>query len=164
MNWKKLLKYISVVLLVATPGFILPQKLVFSFGNSVNYHLFWKLGGNISFQDYVIITTPLSNKYTMGKNLIKKVGCMPGDVLEITPSRDYYCYHMGESYYLGRAKDRSLKGEPVVNFNPCGSGYCKVVVPEGEFFLIGDHKDSYDSRYMGFLNAKSILGCLKPII
>lgn len=84
---------------------------------------------------------------------LKEVVCGPGDVLEVK-GKDYYC----NGRYLGRAKDRSLKGVPVDNFRWNG------VIPQEHYFVMGSHRDSYDSRYYGFVKKEKILGIAKPLL
>lgn len=84
---------------------------------------------------------------------IKEVVCFPGDVLEVR-GREYYC----NGFYLGRAKERSKKGIPVDNFKWNG------VIPDGMYFVMGVHPDSYDSRYYGFVSKESIIGVGKPLL
>ncbi|MCX5814699.1 MAG: S26 family signal peptidase [Proteobacteria bacterium] len=38
-----------------------------------------------------------------------------------------------------------------------------VTIPEGQFFVIGTHPGSYDSRYWGFINEKNIIGTAYPL-
>ena len=59
--------------------------------------------------------------------------------------------------YLVRAKDFSLKGEPLQHFTFNGP------VPKGFMFVMGQHKDSFDSRYFGFVEKSRILAKAYPI-
>jgi signal peptidase I/conjugal transfer pilin signal peptidase TrbI len=77
---------------------------------------------------------------------------MPGDHLK-TLDRLYYCN--GE--FLGWAKEYSLKGERVENFVYDG------VVPTGNIFVMGEHKDSFDSRYFGFIEAMDVAAIGHPV-
>ena len=56
------------------------------------------------------------------------------------------------------AKEISLQGKKLTAFKYAGT------VPEGKMFLTGSHKDSYDSRYFGFIDGKDILYVAYPII
>ncbi len=72
--------------------------------------------------------------------LVKKVVCMEGDHL-VVKDREYYC----NGKYLCTAKKFSRRGERLENFKFNGK------IPQGMLFLMGPHKDSYDSRYYGFI-------------
>ncbi len=90
---------------------------------------------------------------TTGTNkTIKVVACAGGSVLEVV-RKDYYC---GQEY-LGRAKDVSLKGRPVKNFVFNG------IIPQGSLFVMGQHKDSFDSRYFGFVASSDVIALAYPI-
>jgi signal peptidase I/conjugal transfer pilin signal peptidase TrbI len=158
-------KIVVIFLILAIPGFILPSKLVFSFGNSVKYKLFWKVSQDELFYDsYVVLKTPKEDPFAKGENIVKRVGCLAGDELWIK-GKDYYCIRKGERdpIFLGTAKERSKTGIKVNQFNPCGNEECRVKVPEGYLFVIGDHKDSYDSRYFGWVSYERIITVAKPI-
>ena len=159
-------KVVVVLLFLAVPGFILPSKLVFSFGNSVKYKLFWKLSQDeLSYDNYVVVKMPKEDPFAKGVNIVKRVGCLAGDEL-LVKGKDYYCIKKGGegSIFLGTAKERARNGMKVEQFNPCGEGNeCRVKVPEGHIFVIGDHKDSYDSRYFGWVSYERVITVAKPI-
>jgi conjugal transfer pilin signal peptidase TrbI len=157
-------KVVVVFLLLAIPGFILPSRLVFSFGDSVKYKLFWKVSlGEFSYDDYVLVKMPKEDPFAKGVNIVKRVGCLAGDEL-LVKGRDYYCVRGGEAVFLGTAKERAKNGMRVNQFNPCGSVECRIRVPEGYVFIIGDHKDSYDSRYFGWVSYERVITIAKPLI
>ncbi len=83
---------------------------------------------------------------------MKIARCLPGEKLKVL-DRAYYCN--GE--YLGRAKEYSLKGEKVDNFIHDG------IVPPGKIFVMGEHKDSLDSRYFGFIEAGHVTAIGHPL-
>ncbi|HUN54934.1 MAG TPA: S26 family signal peptidase [Smithella sp.] len=71
--------------------------------------------------------------------------------------------NIGNVYYfknelVARAKDYSLGEERLKKFEFSGK------IPEGNMFLIGDHVDSYDSRYFGFIKTKDIIATLHPLL
>jgi conjugal transfer pilin signal peptidase TrbI len=86
------------------------------------------------------------------KNMFKRVVCSEGESLRVEDLK-YYC---GE-FFLGNAKTHSLTGMTVKNFIFNGK------IPQGSLFVMGDHKDSYDSRYFGFISKKEVTGIVYPI-
>lgn len=80
----------------------------------------------------------------------KRVGCPEGDSLTSVGLPDgtaeYYCG--GE--YLGKSKTHTLAGAPLKSFRFDG------VIPKGKFFATGDHKDSYDSKYIGLVDVTQV--------
>ncbi len=83
---------------------------------------------------------------------MKIARCLPGENLKVL-DRTYYC----NGKYLGRAKEYSLKGEEVDNFVYNGA------VPSGKVFVMGEHKDSLDSRYFGFIEAADVTAIGHPL-
>jgi signal peptidase I/conjugal transfer pilin signal peptidase TrbI len=59
--------------------------------------------------------------------------------------------------FLGVAKDYSRKGEKMQFFAFNGK------IPRGFMFVMGEHKDSYDSRYFGLKEKSRIRAKLYPI-
>jgi len=146
------------------------NHFVFSLGRSTPYHLFWKKQNDAEpkLGDYVVIKTPENDQIAKGRMITKKISCIEGMWLKIS-GLDYYCCSDKEGtwekcVYLGRAKLFSKKGERVFPFNPCGNKQlCIVPVPKGEYFLVNNHPDSYDSRYLGFIKKEVILFVVSPI-
>jgi type IV secretory pathway protease TraF len=172
LEFKEYLKNLSFwkvvfgLLFLAIPGFILPSKFIYSSGDSVKYRLFWKVsGGELSYDDYVVVKMPVEDFFAKGSNIVKRVGCLAGDEL-LVKGKDYYCIRKGEeAVFLGTAKERARSGEKVEQFNPCGKEYeCRARVPEGCVFVIGDHKDSYDSRYFGWVSYERVIAVARPLI
>jgi conjugal transfer pilin signal peptidase TrbI len=89
---------------------------------------------------------------TTATPVMKIARCLPGDHMKVS-DREYYCN--GE--HLGHAKEYSLKGEKVDNFVYDG------VVPSKKIFVMGEHKDSLDSRYFGFIEATDVTAIGHPV-
>jgi hypothetical protein len=85
--------------------------------------------------------------------VVKQIGCNEGEHLSVTDHGYYYC---GDNY-LGHAKTHSRKGTPVENFRYDG------IVPQGKFFAIGSCPDSFDSRYIGFLDKADVKAIAIPL-
>lgn len=136
----------------------LPNYLEVSTSSSVPYHLFFKLnaaGARIKKYDYV--NFPISSKYIEGGEkviLVKQVVCVAGETLN-ERGNEYLC---NGNEFLGRAKDTTLKGEKLEHFNYSG------VIPKGYVYVAGTNKDSYDSRYFGFVKKSDILYKAYPIL
>lgn len=99
--------------------------------------------------DVVVFIYPVDKT----KDFIKRVVGLPGETIEIVGRKIYINrkpYGDQHGYYTEKRTDRGAK--PSFHFGP-------VTVPEKHFFVMGDNRDhSYDSRYWGFVPAKSIKG------
>ncbi len=167
---KLVLAIFFIVLSLCVMNFLC-KKLVFSVGRSVPYHLFIKVDGEPSLYDFVLVKSSESDKIAKGNLLTKRVMCTEGMYLKVS-GLDYYCCNSEEAdwnncIYIGRAKLRSRKGEKVTPFKPCTNlsenAICVISVPKDSYFLATSHPDSYDSRYIGFINKKDVLSKLSPI-
>ena len=84
--------------------------------------------------------------------IMKIVGCAGGSVLKVE-GKDYYC----DGVLLGHAKDVSLAGKPLYHYVFNGS------IPAGRLFVIGEHKDSFDSRYFGLVDVQTVVAKAYPL-
>ena len=84
--------------------------------------------------------------------VMKIARCLPGEHLKVS-DRMYYC----NGAYLGRAKEYSLRGEKVDNF------VFDDAVPPEKIFVMGEHRDSFDSRYFGFIEATDVIAIGHPV-
>jgi signal peptidase I/conjugal transfer pilin signal peptidase TrbI len=139
-------------------GLLLPGRILVAISPSLDHRVFVFAErfapDEIRKDDYVVFTVR-SHYIKDGKpsRLLKKVSCVAGQTLE-TRTRDYYC----DDEYLGTAKRHSLKGEPVDAFVYSGT------VPEGMLFVTGNHPDSFDSRYLGFIERRKVEGIAHPLL
>jgi len=107
--------------------------------------------------DYVVAAMPDTGMVVGGRpgdRIIKRVAGVPGDHIKIE----------GVDLYInGMHRDRlwlakSLPGKDVGSFD------AEYTLKEGEYFLMGTTKESFDSRYWGALSLDSIRGFAHPLI
>ena len=142
------------MLSLALAGAQIPGRLTVNPSPSIRHKLFFLVRepARIRKGNYVIFRPKHTDPYIDGKTLIKKVTCDEGERLT-EQGKSYFC----DGVYLGRAKDFSLKRERLKNFIYEG------VIPKGFCFVSGSNKDSYDSRYWGFLRKKDVEARAYPI-
>ena len=87
-------------------------------------------------------------------NFVKRVVGLPGDTVEL---RQGYLYINGEKYDEPYIRDEYRSGS--------GSTYGPEVVPEGHFFVMGDHRNnSNDSRAQGAITRDMIVGHARSVL
>jgi signal peptidase I len=91
------------------------------------------------------------------KDFIKRVVATEGDVIE---ERDKVIYINGkaiEESYIQHS-DSNIRFNSEFGMNP-RDNFGPITIPEEKVFVMGDNRDaSYDSRYWGFVDLKSIKG------
>ena len=139
-------------------GMVVPEQIAFSKTPSLSHRFFYYQDhfarDDLKTGKYIII--PIYSEIVDECNpctVVKQIGCDEGEHLSVTKEGYYYC---GEKY-LGHAKSYSKKGIPVMHFN------YDDIIPSGEFFAIGSCPDSFDSRYIGFLEKENVKAVAIPI-
>jgi len=129
----------------------------------------------IEFSDIVVFNPPNSPK----EIYIKRCIGLPGDTLQFIDKKlwingkkidesEYvqftsekifpYDDEMPDPYELSKTK-YGISNDGHRPFIPFRDNSAKLIVPKTEYFLVGDNRDnSLDSRMIGFVNRKSILG------
>jgi signal peptidase I len=123
--------------------------------------------------DIVVLRSPVD-----GTRLVKRVIGIPGDTIEVrrhclivngmparyAPLPESDAVALGiTSFPLAAMARETVDGRSHMVlaevFVGTGSDVGPLQVPEGKYFLAGDHRDvSYDSRYWGFADRRAILG------
>ena len=154
---RKILYLLLFMGILVFGGINIPSRFSVTTTPSLKHRVFFLKktsdGSEIKKGNYVLFN--MSTSYiNNGKrfNAIKGVSCVSGEYLTVK-DKAYFC----DGQFIGHAKDRSLRGEPVNNFLFNGQ------IPEGMIFLTGDHKDSYDSKYFGFFRRKDVKAIACPI-
>ncbi|HFB97879.1 MAG TPA: hypothetical protein ENJ62_01950 [Bryobacterales bacterium] len=125
---------------------------------SLRERFFWteRLAPGEPIERWTYVVFPKAHPFVFeGKEklYIKVVRCLPGDYLETRPDRSFWCN--GE--FLGIASETDSKGRPAPLFVFNGR------IPEGRYFVLGEHPMSFDSKYWGFVRRDEILYRAKPL-
>jgi signal peptidase I len=167
--WKKYRIFIVIILIVIA-GAAVPNYFAVTTTPSLNKRIFFIIKSKqiekLKTGDYVMFSLLKSKpesdlppklvrmiKDDGEDSEIKKIGCAAGEELK-NIGNEFYC----KNKLIAKAKEYSLGGERLKKFEFSGK------IPKGNMFLVGDHVDSYDSRYFGFIKAKDIIATLYPLL
>ena len=103
---------------------------------------------NVKVGDLIVFRFKGSEIAPKGLRFIKRVVCGPGDFLEVK-NDEFFC----NGKFLGKALEYTCKDHKKIdNFQFSG------IIPKDKFFVMGETLCSYDSRYWGFVDKKSVEG------
>lgn len=149
-SWRIHARNILILTVISLVTWYICLHVKVTLTNSLTKRVFWsrldihkekpiRSGQYVIFDQFV--PKPTAKVFTF----IKRVGCSAGETLKV--ENDYY-YCGGN--YLGMAKRKTLSNAALTPFVFNGK------VPEGMLFAVGDHPDSYDSRYIGLISRDRI--------
>ena len=153
-NWR----LFFVILAVSVAGTVIPRNIGITLTPSLANRVFWvsRNPHRVGKGDYVFFEDAELARQ-VGKpehpNIFKIIRCDEGDTLTVDAGKRFFCN--GE--FLGVAKDYSVKGQKMQYFEFNGK------IPRGFMFVMGEHKDSYDSRYFGLKEKSRVRAKLYPI-
>ncbi len=107
--------------------------------------------------DYVVARMPDSGMTVgarEGTRILKAVAGVPGDHIRIAGTELYINEMHRDRLWLAK----SLPGRQPGDFDT------DRVLQEGEYFLMGTTKESFDSRYWGPIREDAILGYARPLL
>jgi len=119
--------------------------------------------------DVVVFRPP----HDPNRDYVKRVVGVPGDTLEMRdkvlllnkiPQEERYARHIdrrGDAVHPDMAwqSDHLVAAGPADHYAPSRDTWGPIVVPTGEYFVLGDNRDnSEDSRYWGFVHRQAITG------
>ena len=142
--------FIGVFALVFA-GAIIPSRFSVTLTPSLSHRVFFldRSPGEIRKGDTILFSFRVGGRT---ERVIKKVACSGGDLLEIR-GRTFFC----NGDFLGEAKEHSLKGERLEPFVYNG------IIEKGDLFVLGEGRDSYDSRYFGFIRVEDVRAIAYPL-
>lgn len=138
-------------------------------------------------QDFVLFNLEEEKRkvhsYINSKNLIKKVGCISGDYLEIIDNKVYCNNELISIYpdfkelesdiiksinqnnhiFISNLKDDLKEKIQMLKFLEGMKFQYSSFIPQDYVFLIGTNIRSYDSKYFGLVNIKNIKNSLIPV-
>ncbi len=152
-------KHLFLLLFAAALGWYLPTRVMVTTSASLEARVFW-MSTAPKAADQVHLGEYLSYRHThpwMDKEpqtlMTKRVGCMPGQSLEVRGSRRFYC----QGRYLGEAQPTDSEDRRLPQFGFSGT------VPPGKFFMCSSHPRSWDSKYYGFVDFNQFLYKALPL-
>ncbi len=134
-------------------GAWLPGRIAVAISGSLDHRVFFLLPApaKVELGDYLVFRHRDLSQVQPGlradhDQMIKKVGCLPGDHLVVDETNQFFC----NGRLLGQAMEADSKGHPLPRFSFTGP------VPADKLFMVGTHPRSYDSKYYGFINVHEI--------
>jgi signal peptidase I len=129
--------------------------------------------------DIVVLWSPVD-----GRRLVKRAVAIPGDTVEVRGGHLFLNGVMAQYAPLGPEQLDRLAAVPLDRKTmaletvgerthevmsavrgPAGRDFGPTVVPAGQYFLVGDHRDdSYDSRFWGFAARDAIIGRATAVV
>ncbi len=134
-------------------GAWLPGHVTVATSGSLDHRVFFLLPApaKVELDDYLVFRHQGLSQVQQGlradhDQMIKKVGCLPGDQLTMDAANQFFC----NGRPLGQALETDSKGRTLPRFSFNGP------VPADKLFMIGSHSRSYDSKYYGFIDVHEI--------
>ncbi len=93
--------------------------------------------------------------YPDGTVVVKQIRGMPGDTIKVTTDATYI---NGGQISHGTAKLAEKLPRPAESYER------EFTLADGEYFFMGWHEQSYDSRYWGVVRGNQLLGVAKPLM
>lgn len=125
---------------------------------SLPYNIWLKGFKNESYKigDYIFLHYKNPNdKIVTEKNLIKQIRCAEGDTLSFK-NGEFFCNDLYLCNVIEVTKN-NLPLTPMLKENE------NIIIPHNQYFVMGTHERSYDSRYFGLININMINYKMIPI-
>lgn len=131
----------------------LPIRIDITQQNSLENSI-WITYSDVNRETEYILFTPPKSKYIKNEKIqyLKKIGCKEGMYLEVL-NDSYFC----NNELIGKALKYDGNNKPLTQF--IYNGY----IPKDNYFVIGTHELSYDSKYFGFISKDKVLRTATPL-
>jgi len=157
-RWEQTVVIVFLAFLLV--GAWMPGRFTVATSGSLDHRVFFLLPApaKVELGDYLVFRHRDLSQVQSGlrsdhDQMIKKVGCLPGDYLIRDDANSFFC----NGRLLGQALEADSKGRPLPQFSFNGP------VPADKLFMIGTHPRSYDSKYFGYIDAHEILHKALPL-
>ena len=149
----RVLRNIALVFGIGFLASLVPRYFTVTKTRSLNHRFFFinRHADHYKRGDHVVFLLQKDPHYPK-EILIKRVTGVPGDEVSTTGNRYFV-----NGTNVCEAKDYSLKGKKLEKF--CYKG----TLPAHKYFVTGENKDSYDSRYFGMVDIRQIMGVAYPL-
>ena len=144
------MKRILLALSIPLTVLMVAKNIVLATTESIDQTVLWKSPGTIVKGDYV--SYQINDPIIGDQLIIKQVGCTEGSHIALI-EQSFYC----NGTFIGQYKLQSKTGLKLSPTKALGQ------IPRGQVWLMGTHKDSYDSRYFGLVSKEQLLR-LNPIL
>lgn len=146
---------VLIIIIFVVLGSLIPRYIMLSISDSLNYNVFFlrKTPTKLAKNTYIVSKINSPDSKTKKPVLItKKIACMYNDFLKCE-TNGCYCNNI----FLCKAKKYSKKGDILTPFLYNG------LIPKNKYFVVGEHVDSYDSRYFGLVGENEVIRIAIPI-
>lgn len=138
-------------------GMLIPSRFAVTLTPSTEHRVFFLKKGPSTgeLQKGVYVMLDIRSEYVdhgTPRRVIKRIACTARRELNVI-GHDFYC----DGREIAVAKDFSLKGKELPRFLYNGE------IPSDAVFVTGQHRDSFDSRYFGFVRKTEVKAIAYPL-
>ena len=164
--WRLSCRERRIILVLAAAfiiGCVLPGRIIVATSDSLDHRIFFRVpvSDTIGVGDYLLFRLHRHDEYAKHLRkgikyndvLIKKVGCIPGNVLTRDREGVFFC----DATRIANAMVHDSQGSVLPVFNFTG------VIPHERYFMMGTNPRSFDSRYFGFIHADDFISKALPL-
>jgi len=134
-------KQCLIIASLSLPTSFVMEHLNITMSKSVDHRIFWLSQESVQKNDYIVFNLSNALLEKPPVKITKKIVCISGEYLKIEHNK-VFC----NNSFLGVQKHYTHDGRTLPLFKFNGK------IPADNLFVMGTHKDSFDSRYWGFVD------------